>query len=61
VSAGAQDGLVSEILVVDHRSTDETPVVATRDGSVTYIRQEREGLSEARNSGWRASSGAPGC
>ncbi len=47
---------MSEIVVVDDGSTDETPAVATRDGSVTYIRQERRGLSEARNSGWRASS-----
>jgi glycosyltransferase involved in cell wall biosynthesis len=56
-SAAAQRGLVSEIVVVDDGSTDETPDVATRDGSVTYIHQERRGLSEARNSGWRTSSG----
>ena len=48
---------MSEIVVVDDGSTDETPTVATRDGAVRYLRQERSGLSEARNSGWRASSG----
>ena len=57
-SAAAQGELVSEIVVVDDGSTDETPAVATRDGSVTYIHQERQGLSGARNSGWRASSGS---
>jgi glycosyltransferase involved in cell wall biosynthesis len=56
-SAAAQGELLSEIVVVDDGSTDETPTVATRDGSVRYLRQERRGLSEARNSGWRASSG----
>jgi glycosyltransferase involved in cell wall biosynthesis len=55
-SAAAQHGLVSEIVVVDDGSADDTPAVATRDGSVRYLRQERKGLSEARNSGWRASS-----
>ena len=56
-SATAEGELVSEIVVVDDGSTDETPTVATRDRSVRYLRQERKGLSEARNSGWRASSG----
>jgi glycosyltransferase involved in cell wall biosynthesis len=56
-SAAAQRELVSEIVVVDDGSTDETSAVATRDGSLRYVRQERRGLSEARNSGWRASSG----
>jgi glycosyltransferase involved in cell wall biosynthesis len=56
-SAGAQGSVVSEILVVDDGSTDETSAVVTRDRSVTYLRQDRRGLSEARNSGWRASSG----
>ena len=56
-SATAQGELVPEIVVVDDGSTDETHAVATRDGTVRYLRQERSGLSEARNSGWRASSG----
>ena len=56
-SADAQGSLVSEIVVVDDGSTDETRAVATRDPSVRYLHQERRGLSAARNSGWRASSG----
>jgi glycosyltransferase involved in cell wall biosynthesis len=56
-SAAAQREFVSEIVVVDDGSTDETSAVAKRDGSLRYVRQERRGLSEARNSGWRASSG----
>jgi glycosyltransferase involved in cell wall biosynthesis len=56
-SATAQGELVPEIVVVDDGSTDETHAVATQDGTVRYLRQERSGLSEARNSGWRASSG----
>jgi len=55
-STAAQRGPVSEIIVVDDGSTDQTPAVATPDGSVKYLRQERKGLSEARNSGWRASA-----
>lgn len=56
-SAAAQGEFVREIVVVDDGSTDETHAVASRDGSVRYLRQERSGLSEARNSGLRASSG----
>ena len=56
-SAAAQGELLSEIVVVDDGSTDETPTVARRDGAVRYLRQERRGLPEARNTGWRASSG----
>lgn len=56
-SALAQGTHVSEIVVVDDGSTDDTPTVASRFRDVTYLRQERKGLSEARNAGWRASSG----
>jgi glycosyltransferase involved in cell wall biosynthesis len=56
-SAAAQREVVPEIVVVDDGSTDETHAVATQHGTVRYLRQERRGLSEARNSGWRASSG----
>ena len=56
-SAAAQRGLVPEIVVVDDGSIDETHAVATQEGIVRYLRQDRRGLSEARNSGWRASSG----
>jgi glycosyltransferase involved in cell wall biosynthesis len=56
-TATAQGDQVREVIVVDDGSTDETPAIATHDGAVRYLRQERSGLSEARNFGWRASSG----
>lgn len=40
-----------EILVIDDGSSDETPAVVTRYGSVRYIRQAHAGAGAARNRG----------
>jgi len=47
-----------EIIVVDDGSADDDPAsVVTRYG-VRFIRQERQGVATARNTGWHASHGA---
>lgn len=46
-----------EVVVVDNNSTDDTPeVVARSEGRFRhfqYLREERQGLSHARNRGWQ--------
>ena len=47
-----------EVILVDDGSTDDTPAIAARFPTVRTIRQENKGLSESRNVGLRAASGA---
>lgn len=47
----------AEIVVVDDGSPDNTAEVAAAYPQVRYVRQENRGVAEARNSGFRASSG----
>jgi glycosyltransferase involved in cell wall biosynthesis len=46
-----------EVIVVDDGSTDDPAAVLAGQPSVQLIRQENQGLSAARNRGWRASRG----
>ena len=49
-----------EIVVVDNGSTDGTPDIARgfqQQGTVRYVREERIGLCNARNTGWQAAAG----
>jgi glycosyltransferase involved in cell wall biosynthesis len=47
-----------EIIVVDDGSSDRPDLVTAGYPSVRLIRQENQGLAAARNTGWRASTGA---
>jgi glycosyltransferase involved in cell wall biosynthesis len=53
---GSSRPLVSEIIVVDDRSTDETASIARRMGARVVMTQERSGAATARNTGARASN-----
>lgn len=48
--------LISEIIVVDDRSTDETASIARRMGARVVMTQARSGAATARNTGARASN-----
>jgi O-antigen biosynthesis protein len=47
-----------EVILVDDGSTDNTQEIARRYPDIRTIRQENLGLSEARNTGYRAASGS---
>ena len=47
-----------EIIVVDDGSTDTTPeIVQNSSGSITYVRQDNQGVAAAKNTGLRFSRG----
>lgn len=56
-SALAQEGASVEVVVVDDGSPDDVRAVATRYPGVRWVRQPNRGLSAARNTGLRESSG----
>jgi len=47
----------TEIVIVDDGSPDDTCQVASRYPGVRYVRQENQGLAEARNTGFKHSKG----
>lgn len=53
----AQTYPAQEIIVVDDGSPDETKEVSIRYPSIKYVRQTNQGLSAARNTGYRNSRG----
>jgi glycosyltransferase involved in cell wall biosynthesis len=62
-SVGAQEsrGTSYEVVVVDNRSTDDTPAVVERFAAtgapVRYVYEPELGLCNARNRGWREAAG----
>jgi glycosyltransferase involved in cell wall biosynthesis len=56
-SALTQNWPNKEVIIVDDGSTDHTRVVAKKYESIQYIYQENQGLSSARNTGAKNSSG----
>lgn len=56
-SALAQEGPSVEVIVVDDGSPDDVRAVVDRYAGVRYARQHNQGLSAARNTGLRKSSG----
>ena len=48
---------VSEIIVVDDGSTDDTKEVCVSYPGIKYIYQSNQGQTGARNTGWQASQG----
>ena len=53
----AQEGVPLEIIVIDDGSPDDTLGVAERYVQARYVRQANQGLSAARNRGFRESRG----
>jgi glycosyltransferase involved in cell wall biosynthesis len=56
-SALAQRGVPVEIVVVDDGSPDDVRTVVERNPGIRYVRQPNRGLSAARNTGLRESTG----